>query len=278
LISTCGSVVRGAAALAVVLAQSACVATQKPAESAAQAPAAGDASTPMTIADASAACDGVQANSEVPVTCTTDYIENVPSMIVGFRTIQEAQQWLRPFAEQVGGPFCDAANRASREARVYMSVGEGDRQQVRRYSCELGKWGNWFANARANAAPAAPPAASAPAAAPAPPSRTMADVVRVCNDVQANADLPVSCKTEYVNGVPSVVVGFPSAAAAKTYIEQVAQQVAQPFCDAANRSGHAATFFITVANEQARRYDCKRQSWSEWFELPRGERPARTTT
>jgi hypothetical protein len=105
----------------------------------------------------------------------------------------------------------------------------------------------------------------------------MAEVVRVCNDVQADADLPISCTTEYVNGVPSVIVGFPSAADAKTYIEQVAQQVAQPFCDAANRSGNAATFFITVANEQARRYDCKRQSWSEWFVLPRDEQPARTS-
>lgn len=233
----------------------------------------------MTIADASAACDRVQANVEVPVTCATDYIENVPSMIVGFRSIHEAQEWLRPFAEQVGGPFCDAANRASREARVYMSVGEGDRQQVRRYSCELGKWGSWSTTSSRNAS--APSRGATPAAPAAPdatrPSADVAEVVRACEAVQSNPNLPVSCKTDYINGVPSVIVGFPTAADAQTYIDQVAQQVAQPFCDAANRAGHAASFFITLAGEQARHYDCKGQRWSEWFELPRNAGPERTS-
>ncbi len=238
----------------------------------------------MTIADASAACDRVQANTEVPVSCTTEYIENVPAMIVGFRNSQEAQQWLRPFAEQVGGPFCEAANRSGREARVYMSVGDGEAQQVRRFNCELGKWGGWVANAGSTTEPpAASPDSSAaspepPAASEPRPSRTVSDVVRVCNSVQANPDLPVSCLTQNVNGVPSVIVGFPTAAHANAYMDQVAEKVTQPFCDAANRAGQAASFFITLAGEQARRYDCNRQRWGEWFELPQGDRPRARTS
>lgn len=224
----------------------------------------------------------MQANSSIPVSCTTDYIDNVPSMVVGFRNVREAQDWLRPFAEQIGGPFCDAANRSGREARVYMTVGSGEHEQARRWSCELGKWGNWFSTNRASATPATPttPATQPPSAAAAA-TPTMDDVVRVCKNVQANPQIPVSCVTDYVNGVPSVIVGFPSADEANDYMDQVAQKVAQPFCEAANRAGRRASFFITLAGAQARRYDCEGQSWSDWFPLPQNDNrppPARTST
>jgi hypothetical protein len=195
------------------------------------------------------------------MSCTTDYIDSVPSMIVGFRSAEDAHQWLGPFAEHIGGPFCDAANRNGREARVYMTVGAGPQGQARKWSCELGKWGDWFAMAPENPESA--------------PPQTIADAVAACNDVQANREVPVSCQSEYVDGVPSLIVGFPTAADAETYLAQVANQVAQPFCDAANRAGRRASFFITLASSQARQFDCEQQRWSEWFQLSRGERRAR---
>lgn len=219
-----------------------------------------------TLADASAACDRVQANREVPVSCTTDYVDNVPSMIVGFRTGAEAEEWIGAFARHVGEPFCDAANRNGREARVYMTVGTGAEQLARMWSCELGKWSSWF-----SPTPGSPgQAPEQPAPAPQSPTEeplTIAEAISACNAVQANRSVPVSCRTEYVNGVPAMIVGFPTSSAAETYMDQVAEKVAGPFCSAANRANRRAALFVTLANAQARHFDCEQQKWGEWFEL-----------
>lgn len=215
-------------------------------------PAQASEASPRTLADASAACEHLQADSKIPVSCTTDYVDGVPSMIVGFRTLPEAREWLAPFAEHIGNPFCAAANRSGREARVYMTVGAGNEQQARKWSCELAKWGDWFANP--------------PQPAQAPP-QTIADAVRACNNVQANREVPVSCRTEDVNGVPSMIVGFQTAADAQAYMPQVAQQVAGPFCDAANRANRRASLYMTLADSRARHFDCELQRWDDWFEL-----------
>jgi hypothetical protein len=271
------TVVRCAAALALVSVQFSCASAQKPAEAAAQG---SEPDRAMTIADASTACANVQQNPDVPVSCTAEYIDDVPSIIVGFRNPDEAREWLGPFVDQVGAPFCDAANRSGREARVYMTVGTGADERARRWSCELAKWGAWFQPAReaAAAAPpqASPPARTSPATRKSAPPATLDDAVRACKLVQANRNVPVSCKTDTVNGVPSLIVGFPSAEEANAYMEQVAQKVAQPFCDAANRAGQRASFYVTLAAAQARHYDCEQQRWSDWFELPQRAEPART--
>ncbi|HTV18869.1 MAG TPA: hypothetical protein VMG12_09365 [Polyangiaceae bacterium] len=251
-----------------------CASNRKPAEDAtaaapdasasAKAEPAAPARPRLTIAEASAACDRVQASQEIPATCTTDYIDNVPSMIVGFESTDDANVWLGPFAERVGDPFCDAANQNGREARIYVTVGAGAEQRARRWSCELGKWGDWFATAPAEPAQPTPPAPERPEPAA---TQALADAVRACNRVQANRNVPVSCGTDYVNGVPAMIVGFPSPAVAETYMRQVADKVAGPFCDAANRASQRAAVFINMANTRARQFDCQQRKWSAWFPL-----------
>lgn len=228
---------------------------------------AGNAST---LADASAACDRVQANREVPVSCTTEYVDNVPSMIVGFRTGEEAEEWIGAFARHVGEPFCDAANRNGREARVYMTVGTGAAQLARMWSCELGKWSGWFGTT------VEAPEQRAPAEAPDRAQSTIADAISACNAVQANRQVPISCHTEYVNGMPAMIVGFPTSDAAETYMDQVAEKVAGPFCSAANRANRRAALFITLASSQARHFDCEQQKWGEWFQLTEAQAPDRS--
>jgi hypothetical protein len=262
--SLCVSGASGAVAL-LVLAQWGCAGSQASAPAQAPAPARAAPSTPpSTIADASAACDRVQASAEIPVTCTTDYVDDVPAMIVGLRTPEEARSWLGAFAQHIGNPFCDAANRNGRPARVYMTVGTGAEQHVRMFSCELGKWSSWFSTAGEEEEAA-------------PPPQTLSDAIVACKAVQANRDVPVSCRTEYVNDVPAMIVGFPTADAAQSYMDQVAEQIAGPFCSAANRASRRAALFITLANAQARRFDCEQQSWSDWFELEQPAAPNRSS-
>jgi hypothetical protein len=242
------------------VAQWACVPTRAASEPATQRStptqqSALGATKVATIADASAACKQLHANTKIPVTCSTDYVDNVPSMIVGFRDRSEAERWLEPFAEHIGNPLCQAANRSGREARVYMTIGEDEKQQARRWSCELGKWGDWFANAPQPERPPTP--------------QTVADAIRACDSVQADGDLPVSCRADYVNGVSAMIVGFPDDAEAEAYMPRVAEQVAGPFCDAANRANRRASLYITLADSRARHYDCEQQKWGDWFELSR---------
>src|SRR5262245_4519740 len=167
----CASKIQTSATLAFVLSAWACLPAQRPPEPRQPASAGASQATPSTIAAASAACDRVQQNSEVPVSCTTQYIDDVPSMIVGFRDDGAAREWMGAFAQYIGNPFCDAANRNGRQARVYMTVGIGAAQKARMWSCELGKWSDWFATAPAPEAPATP-AAGAP--------ETIADAIRLC--------------------------------------------------------------------------------------------------
>jgi hypothetical protein len=257
--SLCPSGASAAVVLTFVMGQWACIPPPAAAPSAAGASSEAPSAQASTLADASAACDRVQANREVPVSCTTEYVDNVPAMIVGFRTGEEAEEWLGAFARHIGEPFCDAANRNGREARVYMTVGTGPQQLARMWSCELGKWSGWFSTSSDSARQPAPAEAGAPA--------TIAEAIGACDAVQANRSVPVSCRTEYVNGMPAMIVGFPTSSAAEAYMDQVAEKVAGPFCSAANRANRRAALFITLANSQARHFDCEQQKWGEWFEL-----------
>jgi hypothetical protein len=248
-----------ACACVLALVASACAATQAPArEPDAVEPERADAARaePLsrphpTMADASAACDRVQENTEIPVTCRTDYIDDVPSMLVGFRNLDEASLWLGDFARQIGEPFCAAANQSGRPARVYMAIGMGEERRGRRFSCELGKWGDWFSLAeRGQASPS-----------------TLSDAIAACRRVQEDESLPIACNLDDLGGVPAVIVGFPNREDAERYLSVMAQQVGEPFCDAANLAGRRAAFIITVANANARPFDCNQQRWGEWFSI-----------
>jgi len=132
----------------------------------------------------------------------------------------------------------------------------------------LGKWSDWFATT-----PRQPVATASRPAEPAT-TQTIADAVRACNGLQANQEVPISCGTEYVNGVPAMIVGFPTAAVAEAYMRQIADQVTGPFCEAANRARQRAAVFINLANTRARQFDCQERKWSAWFPLSSEETPA----
>jgi hypothetical protein len=143
-----------------------------------------------------------------------------------------------------------------------MTVGTGAEQRARMWSCELGKWSAWFGTAPE------PPAGAAPAPAPAAPAApTIADAIAACNAVQANRKVPVSCRTQYIDGLPAMIVGFPTPEAAEAYMDQVAEKVAGPFCNAANSANRRASLIVTLARAQARHFDCEQQRWGDWFEL-----------
>ena len=208
-----------------------------------------------TIADAAKACADVQASIKIPVSCGTDYVEGVPSMFVGFRSVAEAGEWFAPFTKSIGEPFCEAANRNGREARVYFVVGVGSERRGRQWSCELSSWGEWFSLAREPSAPGE--------------GQTVADAIQACNRVQEDRSVPITCTTEYLDGAQTMIVGFRNGAEAESYAQAIAQQVAGPFCRAANSASRRASFVVTLADSVARHFDCEQQRWGEWVRISR---------
>jgi hypothetical protein len=215
---------------------------------------------PASLAEISARCESLQHSAQIPVTCHTELVDDAPWIVVGFRDLDEANSWLVPVEQQIGAPFCVAASRSRRPGRVYMAVGSAERGRGRRFSCELGQWGEWF-----------PLSAHTEAMRP-----TLRDVVATCRRVQDDQDLPITCAVDELGGLATIIVGFGTEEDTEQHLGAIVQEVGGPFCDAANLAGRRAVFIVTVGNAHARPFDCAGQRWLEWFsltlpaELPRG--------
>jgi len=211
-----------------------------------------------TIADAVDACERVEKTPGTTVSCRVEYIDGVPSMVMGFRTQAEATSYLTPMAEQVAAPFCVAANSANRQAAVFIVVGG---KSARRYSCELSRWDDWFE--------LTPPKKSKPR------PLTIAEAIAVCKEIQKDSSLPIGCATAYIRGTPSMVISFRNEKEADALLGAMANQVAGPFCEAANSSNRPAAVYMVIGGRHARPYSCEMADWGDWFELaPEDRQPS----
>lgn len=216
-----------------------------------------------TIASAAAACDRMQREHSIPVGCTTREIEGVPSMFIAFDAQATADQHLSHVAAEVAAPFCDAANSSNRAASVYVAI----QSWAKRYNCELGQWGEWFAFS-GNIASFNPDATTQTR----PTAQTaIADAVTRCRRVQESNRIPVACKLQYIDETPSMVIGFRNEQEASEFLRPMAEDIAGPFCDAANESGQSAAVAVIVGRNNARVFDCEHGQWGEWFKLRENE-------
>jgi hypothetical protein len=217
----------------------------------------------VTIASAANSCQRVQENVKVPVGCSTDYVKGVLSMMIRFGSEVEVETYLQPMATHVAEPFCAAANRASRQARVYMTV---ENSRARYWDCELSRWSAWFAiegDASSNAVAAAED------------RNPFSEALATCQRVQRDADLPVSCETQYTGSVPTMVVGFRDDEAADRLMNAVIDQVTAPFCEGA-AVGHssAVVYFVFFSSHRGRGFNCTSNQWGEWFAFPGSDQPS----
>jgi hypothetical protein len=104
------------------------------------------------------------------------------------------------------------------------------------------------------AAPAPPPVASA--------VEMLSSAEQSCEAAQ-RLGIPVHCRLGIVDGVPSVVMEFPSHDEADKHAEAMTKRVGRPFCDEADGlQPHAAA--IIMAEDRYRSFDCAKRQWSEW--------------
>lgn len=222
-----------------------------------------DAAHPATLASAAAACDRIQRQQSIPVGCTTREIEGVPSMFIAFDQQATADRHLSRVAAEVAAPFCDAANNSNRPASVYVAI----QTWAKRYNCELGQWGEWFAF-NGNIASFRPGEATTQR----PNAQVaIAEAITRCRRVQESTRIPVACKLQYIDETPAMVIGFRNEQEASEFLRPMAEDIAGPFCDAANESGQSASVAVIVGQNSARVFNCERGQWGEWFQLREGD-------
>jgi hypothetical protein len=214
-----------------------------------------------TLAAALAACSQIQEQESIAVGCITRDIAGVPSMFIAFDRQTTADRHLSRMATDVAAPFCEAANRSHRPASVYIAIDA----RAKRYNCELGQWSEWF-SFNGNLASLEPD----PNLRSASPEAAVADAVARCRRVHENSTIPVACKLQVINEIPSMVIGFRNEQEASEFLRPMAENVAGPFCDAANDSGQQAAVAVVVAKRTARLFDCEHGRWGEWFKLGNG--------
>lgn len=195
-----------------------------------------------TIADAVRNCRAIQNEERIPVSCGLDYIEGVPSMLIGFRSAEEMEQYGPAAGSTMGGPFCQAANDANRRAFVLLVL-NGESASV--IDCEVMQVVSTISLKQEQEAP-------------------LDRAVRVCKSITADSALPVVCSLGLVDDTPSLIFSFSNARDMNTYLEQAEEAVALPFCEAANDAAESASVFVTVGRS-VKGLSCSRGEWSGWY-------------
>ena len=96
---------------------------------------------------------------------------------------------------------------------------------------------------------------------------TLADSIQVCREVQRSRRIPITCQTTYVEGRPTMVVGFPGPYEYDTYGRVIVEYVAAPFCEAANNGNREAFLVFAVSRPDLMRlYSCETGEITQWFD------------
>jgi hypothetical protein len=101
-----------------------------------------DSQKPKNIAEAIEACRKLQNSREIPFSCGIEYIDNIPTMMVGFSDYPEMENWLTVFDEYISEPFCKSANQSNRQAVILVYLKSSGMGNL--YSCETRSLSGWI--------------------------------------------------------------------------------------------------------------------------------------
>jgi hypothetical protein len=105
--------------------------------------------------------------------------------------------------------------------------------------------------------------------APPPPPASGASAVEMLSmaenscEASQRAGISVRCRLGIVDGLPAVVMEFPSHDEADKQAAAMTKRVVKPFCDDADgQQAHAGA--VIMVEDQYRSFDCAKRQWSEW--------------
>jgi hypothetical protein len=107
--------------------------------------------------------------------------------------------------------------------------------------------------------------------------QSVSDAIAACNKIQKAQDLPVGCRLEYIDGKPAMFMAFADLQDAENWMGALAEHIAVPYCDSANRSGREAFVVALVdSTDQGKLFRCETWEWGAWFALDSQEETTRT--
>ncbi len=207
---------------------------------------------PANISEAISACRRVEKSTQIPVNCGVEYLGDTPAMLIGFPDSTTFARYATAFTEVVAAPFCSSAVRSNRQALLLYTVRSENVGSI--YSCESGELSDWFdldELARKTSRP-----------------DNMAEVVDMCRQVQGERNLPIGCAFNYYRGQPAVFISFSNSTTMKQYINEVADYIAIPFCDAANNANRRGVLVFWSQRENiANMYNCETNRFLGWVSM-----------
>jgi hypothetical protein len=182
----------------------------------------------MNLGDVVRACYAVQSEATIPIGCSVDYEDGVPSMTIAFSSGADADTYLEAMATKVAAPFCVESARSGMRSSLFLRIANS----AARFDCATGKLVEVVAEEQQSVDP-------------------IEQATRQCAVIQSSPNLPATCRMDFIDGVPSLVVGFRDAREAERYAG-LASETAQPFCQAAVASNTQAAVFLTAGQEFSR--------------------------
>jgi hypothetical protein len=201
----------------------------------------------VTLTEAVRRCKAIQESNEVPVLCTAEHIEGIPTMAVAFRNEREAKELIPVIESAILTPFCDAASSSNRRAQLVETIGK---ELGRKLDCEMRTWSEWHSL-----------------------SSPLDKGLKLCGDIQNSRDIPMSCATDVIEGVPVLSFAFVNQRAADEYQEAANHYIAAPFCESANAARLDAAVIQQVGNKM-RGLACSEGKWTPWKTKPKGQPPS----
>lgn len=101
-----------------------------------------------------------------------------------------------------------------------------------------------------------------------PKPKTISEAIKACRMLQDMKKMPFSCGTEYLNGIPTMAVGFPDDNSLKEWLPAFSEIVGNPFCESASQTNRQALILVVIHSiKMANLYSCETKSLSGWFSL-----------
>jgi len=101
-----------------------------------------------------------------------------------------------------------------------------------------------------------------------PKPKNISEAIKACRMLQETKKIPFSCGTQYVNGIPTMAVGFPDDNSVKAWLPAFSEMVGNPFCESASQTNRQALILVVIHSIKiANIYSCETKGLSGWFSL-----------
>jgi len=100
----------------------------------------------------------------------------------------------------------------------------------------------------------------------------IAEAIRLCRKIQQSNEIPVACKASYLEGEPTMYIGFPNMQTGKEWISAFTEYVAGPYCYSANQANRNAFLVFVIQDLNIGKvYSCESGEASKWVSLGSAE-------